>query len=124
MELCLGTIVHLRCYVSFFLLFCRCSVLVFIMLNEINKELLSFIQTREKDAYLLGDYNIDLLKYHTHKLTSNFVEITASHHFLPIITRPTRITSSSATLIDNLFTNNIKKISHQVILIDDISDHL
>jgi len=63
-------------------------------------------------------------KYHTHKLTSNFVDITASHHFLPIITRPTRITSSSATLIDNLFTNNIKKISNPVILIDDISDHL
>ena len=32
-----GTIVHLRCYVSFFLLFCRCSVLVFILLNAINK---------------------------------------------------------------------------------------
>src|SRR6218665_1458325 len=32
------TIVHLRCYVSFFLLFCRCSVLVFILLNEINKK--------------------------------------------------------------------------------------
>src|SRR6218665_4017496 len=35
-ELCLGTIVHLRCYVSFFLLFCRCSVLVFILLSAIK----------------------------------------------------------------------------------------
>src|SRR6218665_560065 len=34
----LGTFVHLRCYVSFFLLFCR-SVLVFILLNAINKSI-------------------------------------------------------------------------------------
>src|SRR6218665_2345934 len=48
MELCLGTIVHLRCYVSFFLLFCRCSVLVFIMLNEINKYKVRSIKKKKK----------------------------------------------------------------------------
>jgi len=54
-------------------------------------QLLSLIQTKEKDAYLLGDYNIDLLKYRAHKLTSNFSDMTASNNVLSIITRSTRI---------------------------------
>ena len=44
--------------------------------------------------------------------------------FLPTITRPTRITTTSSTLIDNLFTNRRTKISEPVIVVDDTSDHL
>ena len=37
----------------------------------------------------------------------------------------TRITRSTATLIDNIFTNNANKTGHQSgILLNDISDHL
>ena len=39
--------------------------------------------------------------------------------------KPTRITKSTATLIDNLFTNNLSKTEHlNGILFNDISDHL
>ena len=42
-----------------------------------------------------------------------------------LITRPTRVTATSATLIDNIFTNNFEnfKDSFQGILVIDISDH-
>ena len=44
---------------------------------------------------------------------------------MPLITKPTRITKSTATLIDNIFTNNANKTGHQSgILLNDISDHL
>lgn len=42
---------------------------------------------------------------------------------LPLINRPTRISSHSATLIDHLYTNNISVNSLSGILITDISDH-
>ncbi len=42
----------------------------------------------------------------------------------PKITRPTRITSHCATLIDNIFTNDINNNTVSGLLINDISDHL
>ena len=42
----------------------------------------------------------------------------------PSITKPSRITTSSATLIDNIFTNNIFNIQFSGLLCNDISDHL
>ena len=43
----------------------------------------------------------------------------------PTITRPTRITKQSATLIDNIFVSmNLHKKYESAILINDMSDHL
>lgn len=44
----------------------------------------------------------------------------STHHLLPIITRPTRITTHSSTLIDNIFTSAWPK----TVIASDISDHL
>ena len=41
-----------------------------------------------------------------------------------MITKPTRITAHSATLIDNIFTNNTTVSSKSGLIISDISDHL
>ena len=46
-------------------------------------------------------------------------------HMVPSITKPTRITKSSATLIDNIFIPlELVAISSSHILIEDMSDHL
>ena len=42
----------------------------------------------------------------------------------PSITKPSRITTTSATLIDNIFTNKIFDIQLSGLLCNDISDHL
>ena len=49
----------------------------------------------------------------------------SSYSFIPLITRPTQITTTSATLIDNIFTNDHSELvnSLQGILVTDISDH-
>ena len=47
-----------------------------------------------------------------------------SRMFFPLITRPTRITSNTATLIDNIFTNNLNNLSVSGLMFCDISDHL
>ena len=47
-----------------------------------------------------------------------------SNGFYPLISKPTRITSHSATLIDNIFSNDLDNHKFSGILWSDISDHL
>ena len=54
---------------------------------------------------IAGDFNIDLLKAECHSPTTDFVNCLFSHSFYPAINKPTRITDTSATLIDNILTN-------------------
>jgi hypothetical protein len=44
--------------------------------------------------------------------------------FFPLITLPTRITAHTATVIDNIFTNNSDNHSLNGLFPSDISDHL
>ena len=74
----------------------------------------------------MGDYNINLLNVESHNLTAGFNNLMYSHGLIPLITRPTRVTENSATLIDNIFTNkilNTQEESVHGILVTDISDH-
>ena len=43
---------------------------------------------------------------------------------MPLITRPTRFTEVSSTLIDNIITNTFNECSSSGVLIADISGHL
>ena len=78
-----------------------------LLFNDIVKTALAKIDKEKKFGYLLGDFNLDLLKSEIHNPTLDFLNSLFSYSFWPLITRPTRVTSSSATLIDNIFTNNI-----------------
>ena len=71
------------------------------------------------------DHNLDLLKYSKHHPTWDFVSLNENASLVPSITRPTHITTSSATLIDNIFVNSefVRSLKSQI-LINDISDHL
>ena len=71
------------------------------------------------------DHNMDFLKHSVHKRTQEFIELNLDNNLTPTITRPTRITKSSATLIDNIIVSqSLMTNSDSRILIDDISDHL
>ena len=87
--------------------------------------IMDILKKENKYCYLMGDFNINILNSENHDLTGQFVDIMSSNAFLPLITRPTRITANSATLIDNIFTNNLDDIVHSVhgISVTDISDH-
>ena len=71
------------------------------------------------------DHNLDLLKQKNHNPTLQFVEKNLDLNMVPCITKPTRITKSSATLIDNIFVplNLVPNVSSYIV-IEDISDHL
>ena len=54
----------------------------------------------------IGDYNINLLNLGTHTKTNEFIDDVISKGFLPYIIKPTRVTDTSATLIDLIYSNH------------------
>ena len=76
-----------------------------------------------KFVYILGDFNLELLKSETCNYSHNFLLSLQSCHFLPTIDKPTRVHRSSATVIDNIFTNEPDQHILSGNIISDISDH-
>jgi hypothetical protein len=93
--------------------------------NAINN-ILSKIGKENKICYLMGDFNTDVLISETCDYTNRFIEQLFTSSFFPLITKPTRITAHTATLIDNIYTSNTEKINNSMngIIFTDISDHL
>ena len=72
---------------------------------------------------IAGDFNMDLLKSDTSPAIQEFTDLLSSHSFLPLISKPTRVTQSSTSLIDNIFCNNFMQTISSCIIYNDISDH-
>ena len=70
--------------------------------NESLNVILEKLKNENKLCFFMDDYNINLLNSEKHYPTSDFVELMHSYSFLSLINRPTRITATSATLIDNI----------------------
>ena len=88
--------------------------------------LLDKISKESKSIFLLGDFNVDLLKYDHHAPINEFLDSLSSHMFLPHI-QPTRVTSNSSnskTLIDNIFSKILGPNSVSGNLTLTVSGHL
>ena len=76
-----------------------------------------------KEIYLCGDFNIDLLKINEIINHRNFYELLSSYGLLPQILYPTREMGNSSTIIDNIFTNNVSDLIQSGNILTDFSDH-
>src|SRR3989442_522462 len=77
-------------------------------LSEALLELLEHTILRKAYCCILcGDFNLDLIKSASHTPTDEFLLNLNVNSYMPLITKPTRVTPNSSTLIDNIFTNNI-----------------
>ena len=57
----------------------------------------------ERRRLIIGmDHNLDLIKSDKHRPTKEFIEVNLENELIPTITKPTRITRNTATLIDNI----------------------
>ena len=96
--------------------------------NSFNNSLtniLSRVKSERKLIQIMGDFNINILNMNEHISTSEFVDIMYSHSMIPLITKPTRKTHNRATLIDNIFFNDIANVKTlNGLFYTDISDHL
>ena len=64
------------------------------------------------------------MNYNEHNQINEFLDFLASNSFIPLILQPTRITSHSNTLTDNIFSNVINPDIISGNLTATISDHL
>jgi len=96
-------------------------------LEQLSKTL-DCVSNEKNSCYIMGDFNIDLLKQAKDPKVPLFLNLLYSHDFIPCITRPTRIKTDSTgrttvSLIDNIFTNDISNIINSGIFVTDLSDH-
>ena len=88
------------------------------------ENILTILDNEHKEIIHLADYNLNLLNSNTHLPTSEFIDINFTHSVFPVINKPTRITNTTATLIDNIFTSSsFLSDSSSGILMWEISDH-
>ena len=79
---------------------------------------------QEKPLFLVGELNINSLDYSRNTYVCNFFNFVFQNGIFPVINRPTRVTKSSATIIDHILTNTITDSHNQSRIIKtDISDH-
>ena len=70
--------------------------------NVSFNSLLTKLEKENAKFLLAGDYNINLINHETHKGSENFLNQLFFNLCLPSITKTTRFTLISSTLIDNI----------------------
>ena len=80
-------------------------------LSDFNSSYLNKILEKnskeQKSILLLLNFNVNLMNYNARNPADEFLDSLVSNSFIPLILQPTRITSHSNTLIDNIFSNII-----------------
>ena len=90
---------------------------------EYIESTLSILSNENKEIYLCGDFNSDILKIDIINNYKFFYELMSSFGLTPYILLPTRIDGESATIVDNIFTNNMTNSINSGNIITDFSDH-
>ena len=90
---------------------------------ETLSNLLAETTESRKEIFILGDFNLDALKYNSDDFVTDYIDNLFSYGFLQTITKPTRCTHNSATLIDHVLSNSIQSSFISCIITNRISDH-
>ena len=93
-------------------------------LTELDTRLSSLKSHKNKLILFVSDSNIDLLTHGNYESATKLVDSFSDYGFVPTISRPTRVTSHTATLIDHIFVNECASITKSGIITECISDHL
>ena len=64
----------------------------------------------------MGDFNLNLLKVTSCQRVNEFLDVCMFNNIYPLIHTATRVTNHSASLLDNILTNDLEEIFAGVIL--------
>ena len=92
-------------------------------LTEYLQEVLSNPAVFNKQVFILGDFNVNLLNYNHNTSVTNYVNSLLSKQFLPYIIHPSHVSEYSSTLIDNIFSNIIDNVTLSGNILTQITDH-
>jgi len=86
--------------------------------------ILHYLSDKRLPHIICGDININLLQHTSSSSVHKYIETYKSYNCQQIITRPTRVTATSASLIYHFYTTfDLEKVIPGI-LINDLSDHL
>ena len=90
-------------------------------MNIFFLKMLEKVTKTNKTCTLLGDYNVDLIS--GNNCIDSFYDQVSLHGFRPLILQPSRVSTNAATLIDNIFINDVECFSKGGNITSSISDH-
>ena len=90
---------------------------------ELFSNLLNDFAASNTQVIIVGDFNLNALKYNLVNQVTEYIDLLFSFGFLQLIMKPTRCTPHSASLIDHVLTNTKSDLFETAILTSDISDH-
>lgn len=90
---------------------------------EILEEIAFYILNIKADWVLCGDLNVDLSSLNQNKDKKALMHFSASNQLSQLIKHPTRVTASSSSLIDHIYTNLDHNLTHSGIIKYGLSDH-
>ena len=78
----------------------------------------------KRKCFIFGDFSYDLAKSVENTHVRNFTEVMLDHNFCSLINKPTRITDTGATVLDQIWINSYSDHIKSGIILHSISDHL
>eukprot|EP00732_Lithocolla_globosa_P000443 Lithocolla_globosa_v1_NODE_136_length_5835_cov_11.826644.p1 type:complete len:433 gc:universal NODE_136_length_5835_cov_11.826644:1806-508(-) len=84
------------------------------------EKILDMFQSEDTSCVICGDTNIDLA---TTNFSNSYIQTVSLCGFRNLITAPTRITESSSTHIDHMFTNKLSTMLTAGTISCDVADH-
>ena len=96
-------------------------------LNSFLENVFKKANTENKLYFVVGDFNLTCLDYNQNLEIRTFYNQIFAHACIPLITRPTRVTSKTVSLFHNIFTNFVFDTSLKLkkgIIKSDTSDYL
>lgn len=93
------------------------------LFNQKITSILQNPQVANKEILVMGDLNLDYLHCCNNKLIHESYNNFLLHGLVPLISKPTRVTSTSKTIIDNILTNYSNGNLKTGVIKTDLSDH-
>ena len=75
-------------------------------------------------SFICGDFNYELAKSHIHRMTNDFHSFMLDNFHVPHILKPTQVTHSTSTLIDNIYVKARPLMPNKsYVIVNGMSDH-
>ena len=103
-ELCLNVKLHSKSYFVIGTLYRHPGSNALVFCEKLNATLSNLNKTNKK-FLILGDLNLNTTGCNQHPHAKDYSNILSSNAAFPLITKPTRITSTSSTLLYHIITN-------------------
>lgn len=91
-------------------------------INALNEILTITKNTNYNEIFIFGDFNLNLLLHNDNKI-QEFSNLMYSYSLTPLTTLPTRVTATSATIIDHIWSTFIENNVGNFVIKTDITDH-